>query len=333
MNITDLPLDIADPRVQGVLTAKYGDTARGIRFHLRKNGQPWAPEGALQVVLTALKSDGTVLYNDCQAEGQTYLYAFTPQTASCPGPVRCELRLYLGERLLTSPRFDILVEDTLYHEGDTLDSTSEATALRSIATDMQALLEEITLAFHSGALNGPAGADGQPGADGLTPHIGENGNWHLGSQDTGVNAQGEEKWELLARFSIDEADACRVVAISQDTQGKPFSCRKLCLKSRTSAPADRKATAFQGWVCVNGTGSYSSGTLGYQVSYVNYPAYSRMENTFFYELFACGYHLFTANVARTYATAETSLYEIELAGQGDEENIFFGDFELWGVRV
>lgn len=34
---------------------------------------------------------------------------------------------------------------------------------------------------------GPAGADGQ---DGVTPHIGENGNWFIGETDTGVPAQG-----------------------------------------------------------------------------------------------------------------------------------------------
>ena len=31
---------------------------------------------------------------------------------------------------------------------------------------------------------------GKDGADGLTPHIGENGNWFIGSSDTGVKAQG-----------------------------------------------------------------------------------------------------------------------------------------------
>lgn len=54
---------------------------------------------------------------------------------------------------------------------------------------------------------GPAGADGQPGADGapgkdgapgadgqdgITPTIGENGNWYLGETDTGKPSRGEE---------------------------------------------------------------------------------------------------------------------------------------------
>ena len=39
-------------------------------------------------------------------------------------------------------------------------------------------------------VNGVDGADGQPGRDGLTPHIGANGNWWIGETDTGVKAEG-----------------------------------------------------------------------------------------------------------------------------------------------
>ena len=40
---------------------------------------------------------------------------------------------------------------------------------------------------------GPAGApgkDGTAGADGITPHIGDNGNWYIGSTDTGKPSRG-----------------------------------------------------------------------------------------------------------------------------------------------
>ena len=36
------------------------------------------------------------------------------------------------------------------------------------------------------------GSDGKNGTDGLTPYIGENGNWWLGETDTGVKAKGED---------------------------------------------------------------------------------------------------------------------------------------------
>lgn len=37
---------------------------------------------------------------------------------------------------------------------------------------------------------GQQGAPGAPGKDGITPHIGSNGNWYLGDQDTGKPSQG-----------------------------------------------------------------------------------------------------------------------------------------------
>lgn len=37
---------------------------------------------------------------------------------------------------------------------------------------------------------GAAGADGAKGADGVTPHIGDNGNWYVGSTDTGKPSRG-----------------------------------------------------------------------------------------------------------------------------------------------
>ena len=39
---------------------------------------------------------------------------------------------------------------------------------------------------------GQQGAPGAPGKDGITPHIGSNGNWYLGDQDTGKPSQGNQ---------------------------------------------------------------------------------------------------------------------------------------------
>lgn len=36
------------------------------------------------------------------------------------------------------------------------------------------------------------GAKGDPGEDGITPHIGENGNWYIGEEDTGKPSRGEK---------------------------------------------------------------------------------------------------------------------------------------------
>lgn len=41
-------------------------------------------------------------------------------------------------------------------------------------------------------------AQGEPGASGLTPHIGDNGNWWIGTTDTGVKAQGNNGADAIA---------------------------------------------------------------------------------------------------------------------------------------
>lgn len=41
-------------------------------------------------------------------------------------------------------------------------------------------------------LDGKDGTNGTNGVDGVTPHIGDNGHWYLGSTDTGVKAQGAD---------------------------------------------------------------------------------------------------------------------------------------------
>lgn len=40
-------------------------------------------------------------------------------------------------------------------------------------------------------ITAPKGAAGVDGADGITPHIGDNGNWYLGTTDTGKPSRGE----------------------------------------------------------------------------------------------------------------------------------------------
>lgn len=53
-------------------------------------------------------------------------------------------------------------------------------------TDLQAAINEaLALAKASGEF------DGEAGAPGVSPHIGGNGNWYIGDEDTGVQAQGE----------------------------------------------------------------------------------------------------------------------------------------------
>lgn len=54
--------------------------------------------------------------------------------------------------------------------------------------------QTITFNFKNGtsaSITFPTPSNGKDGADGITPHIGENGNWYIGDIDTGVNARGD----------------------------------------------------------------------------------------------------------------------------------------------
>ncbi len=348
-----MSLDIADMEPRELLTVKYGDTDRSICFLLRCNGQPYCPSPTATAVFTARKADGTILYNACTREGQCFRYRFTPQTTACLGAVACELRIQEGERLLTSVGFSMMVEDTLYHDGDVLDSTSEATALKSIASEANALVAQIRQSLSRGEFQGekgdrgekgdpgPQGPQGEPGEKGEPGPQGEPGEKGDPGPQGEPGPQGPpgepgalaDNWELLRTVAIAEADACRILAISTDNSGQSFHCKKLMLKSRTSAPASTKAINFNGWICVNGSGSYGSGVLGFKTGHLNYSAYSRMENCFLYEKLGCGYRYTTTATSWLYATAEPDFYQIELAPYDSADNVFFGEFELWGVRV
>ena len=48
----------------------------------------------------------------------------------------------------------------------------------------------------------PKGDKGDKGADGVTPHIGDNGNWYLGTTDTGKPSRGEKGEDASADLSL-----------------------------------------------------------------------------------------------------------------------------------
>lgn len=52
-------------------------------------------------------------------------------------------------------------------------------------------------------LDGERGENGTDGQDGLTPTIGDNGNWYLGETDTGKPSKGEKGDSGIALFSIE----------------------------------------------------------------------------------------------------------------------------------
>lgn len=61
---------------------------------------------------------------------------------------------------------------------------------KKLATDAKDIAQRVRTDADNGKFNGAKGDTGAAGKDGLTPHIGENGNWWIGDTDTGISAKG-----------------------------------------------------------------------------------------------------------------------------------------------
>ena len=128
-----ISLDIHGVDSQGMLPVKVGDTARTILFTLRQKGEPYEAEAPIHAILTGRKADGNILMEACTLEEQWIRYDFSSQMTAVEGEVLCELRLYDGKgRLLTCPRFSLLVTPPVVEDGEVVESSSEFTALTQL---------------------------------------------------------------------------------------------------------------------------------------------------------------------------------------------------------
>lgn len=156
-----ISLDIHDHGSHVSLKAKKGDTGRILYITLMDGRNPYNITNDCYAVFTAKKADGNILYNDCSIIGNTISYAFTPQTTSAVGKAECEIKLYGAEdKLLTSARFALLVEDTVYNEGDEVESEKEVSALTKLVSEATTLINDVESKLASGALRGPQGISG-----------------------------------------------------------------------------------------------------------------------------------------------------------------------------
>ena len=141
-----ISLDINEHGSQAVLKAKKTDTGRKIYISLRAGGTPYTIAEDCYAVFTATKPDGSILYNACTIENNEIVYEFTEQTCAAVGRNRCEIKLYgLDDKLITSPRFALLVDGTVYPEGR-VESTDEFSALTRLVTDAMGAIANANVA-------------------------------------------------------------------------------------------------------------------------------------------------------------------------------------------
>ena len=159
-----ISLDIHDHGSHVSLKAKKGDTGRLLYITLMDGGKPYVITSECRAVFTAKKADGNIIYNKCSIIGNAITYAFTPQTTSAVGKTDCEVKLYgSGNKLLTSARFALLVEDTVYNEGDEVESEKEVSALTALVSEATTLIHDVETKMASGKLKGDKGEKGDKG--------------------------------------------------------------------------------------------------------------------------------------------------------------------------
>ena len=130
----NITLDIHDVNPQTTIRVKKGDTCRRINVTLSEKGEPYSIAEDCTAVFTGVKPDGNKLFNPCEILGDTIRYDLTEQTTIVAGLVKAEVRLMGSDNEeLTTPSFYIIVDDTLYTDGDLIASTPEGFALKRFA--------------------------------------------------------------------------------------------------------------------------------------------------------------------------------------------------------
>ena len=189
-------LDMHSTISQASLSVKLGDTNWKICAILTENGKTYnIPEGST-AIFTGKKADNTDLFNDCTIEGNTIIYDFTKQTCSSVGRVDCEIRLTDAEgKIITSPAFTIVVENTVVDENHIIESNDEVQVLTNLINEVETKLENGEFV-------------GEKGENGLTPYINAAGNWQIGDTDTGVNGtNGDSAYDIAKKNGFEGTEA------------------------------------------------------------------------------------------------------------------------------
>ena len=128
-------LDVHDTSSQVSLSFKQGDTGRILYIMLTEEGKIFEIPPDCVAVFTSHKPDGTIIFNDCEINGNEIRYAVTPQSTVIPGKQDCELRLYgAGDSLITSPHFTCFVHPTVYAD-KIIESKDEVNTLTHLVSE------------------------------------------------------------------------------------------------------------------------------------------------------------------------------------------------------
>lgn len=161
-----ISLDMFDVQSQTTIKAKKGDSACKINITLTKSGKIYKIGEGCHATFNAKKADGNYIYDKCTIEGDTIVYDFKSsidengfcQVTACEGNVECEVTLYKDNEQLTSSRFTLVVDGTVYN-GEEIVSTPESNVLRELINEANDTVNEIETKLKNGEFNGKDGKD------------------------------------------------------------------------------------------------------------------------------------------------------------------------------
>lgn len=131
-----LTLDVHKTVSNASVALKKGDTAHRLLITLSEGGYPYHIGEDCTAVFSALKPDGTAIFNDCRIEGDTVIYDMTEQTTAEEGMVSCEIKIYgANGDLLTSASFLLFVEEGVNNSGAVV-SSGEFSTLTSMVREV-----------------------------------------------------------------------------------------------------------------------------------------------------------------------------------------------------
>jgi hypothetical protein len=149
-SVYNFNLDLAAIGSQAYLTMKQGDTGRSLFITLSNKGEPYEIADGCIAVFSAKKPDGNIVFNNCTIENNVIHYKVTAQTTTAVGELDCEIRLYSGDSLITSPRFTALVNPAVYPDNEIIESVTEVTTLTGLIGEANALINDINAKLDSG---------------------------------------------------------------------------------------------------------------------------------------------------------------------------------------
>jgi hypothetical protein len=155
-------LDIHDIYSQFTLSIKKGDTSGRLIITLMQSGKPYHISEGCYAVFTATKAkSGGRLHNDCIIQNNTIIYDFTKGTTSTAELLNCEVILYgVDEQAIVSPRFTIVVHDSVFSEEE-VESSNEYNSLGTLITQANSLIKDVSSKLANGDFEGKDGDNGK----------------------------------------------------------------------------------------------------------------------------------------------------------------------------